>query len=131
MNTKIVMFASAVFLFSIGIILTFLPAEVLTYFSLESQKPTQLLCQLLGAQYFAFGMINWNIKSSLIGGIYNRPIAVSNFSHFFIGGLALIKGITSDANLPNILWPLTSVYLAFAVLFGLIMYKHPVKENKK
>jgi len=76
-------------------------------------------------------MINWNTKSSLIGGIYNRPIAVSNFAHFIIGGLALIKGITYTMNLPNVLWVLTFVYIAFAVLFGIIMYKHPVRENKK
>lgn len=131
MNTKIVMFISAVFLFSTGIILTFLPTEVLTYFSLEAEKSSQLLCQLLGAQYFAFGMINWNTRSSLIGGIYNRPIAVSNFAHFFIGGLALIKGITSYPNLPYALWVLASIYIALAVLFGIIMYKHPVIENKK
>lgn len=127
MNTKIVMFTSAVFLFSTGIILTFLPAEVLTYFSLEPEKSAQLLCQLLGAQYFAFGMINWNTKSSLIGGIYNRPVAVSNFAHFFIGGLALAKGMTSNIDLPNLLWVLTFVYIGFAVLFGLILFRHPVK----
>lgn len=76
-------------------------------------------------------MINWNIKSSLIGGIYNRPIAVSNFAHFFIGGLALIKGISSFPSLPYALWVLATIYMAFAVLFGIIMYKHPVRENKK
>lgn len=69
MNTKIVMLTSAVFLFGAGIVLTFLLTEVLTYFSLEAKKSAELLCQLLGAQFFAFGMINWNTKSSLIGGI--------------------------------------------------------------
>lgn len=131
MNTKIVMFTSAVFLFSIGLILTFLPTEVLIYFGLEAEKTAQLLCQLLGAQYFAFGMINWNTRSSLIGGIYNRPIAVSNFAHFFIGGLALLKGITYTINLPGVLWVLTLVYVAFAILFGIIMYRHPLRETKK
>ena len=39
-------------------------------------------------------MLNWMAKGTLIGGIYNKPIAIGNFTHFTIGGLALIKIIT-------------------------------------
>jgi len=30
--------------------------------------------QIIGSFYFAFAILNWMSKGSIIGGIYNRPI---------------------------------------------------------
>jgi len=127
--TKLTMSASAIALGTAGIIMTFVPEAVLGYFSLEMSRMLVLLVQILGALYFAFGMLNWMSKASLIGGIYNRPIAVANFSHFFIAGLALIKSIISNSDLPLIFLVIGIVYLIFALLFGLILFKHPIVEK--
>jgi len=127
--TKLTMSASAIALGAAGIIMTFVPEAVLGYFSLEMSRMLVLLVQILGALYFAFGMLNWMSKASLIGGIYNRPIAVANFSHFFIAGLALIKSIISNSDLPLIFLVIGIVYLIFALLFGLILFKHPIVEK--
>jgi len=127
--TKLSMSASAIALGAAGIIMTFVPEAVLGYFSLEMSRMLVLLVQILGALYFAFGMLNWMSKASLIGGIYNRPIAVANFSHFFIAGLALIKSIISNSDLPLIFLVIGIVYLIFALLFGLILFKHPIVEK--
>ncbi|PJB12215.1 MAG: hypothetical protein CO119_08000 [Flavobacteriales bacterium CG_4_9_14_3_um_filter_40_17] len=129
MMTKLTMSASAIALGTAGIIMTFVPEAVLGYFSLEMSRMLVLLVQILGALYFAFGMLNWMSKASLIGGIYNRPIAVANFSHFFIAGLALIKSIISNSDLPLIFLVIGIVYLIFALLFGLILFKHPIVEK--
>jgi len=69
MNTKVLMSISAVFLLTAGIILTFLPDEILKYSDLENTGSILLLLQIIGALYFGFGMLNWMIKTSLIGGI--------------------------------------------------------------
>ena len=127
--TKLTMSASAIALGTAGIIMTFVPEAVLGYFSLEMSRMLVLLVQILGALYFAFGMLNWMSKASLVGGIYNRPIAVANFSHFFIAGLALIKSIISNSDLPLIFLVIGIVYLIFALLFGLILFKHPIVEK--
>jgi len=52
---------------------------------------------LLGALYVDFAMLNWMVKGSLIGNIYNRPVAVANFTHFLVGGLALAKGVMGSS----------------------------------
>ncbi|WP_243431470.1 hypothetical protein [Algoriphagus lutimaris] len=88
-NTKIVLSLIAVFLGIFGISLSFFPQEI--SFSLNLQADFFLFLQLMGALYFGYTMINWMVKGSTIGGIYNRPIAIGNFSHFAIGTLALIK----------------------------------------
>ena len=130
MNTKVLMTTSAVSLLTAGIILTFLPDEILKYAYLENTRPLQLLLQIIGALYFGFGMLNWMSKSGLIGGIYNRPIAVANFTHFFIAGLALIKGIMANPVLPKTIWIVSCVYLIFAISFGIVLFRHPLTEKK-
>ncbi len=126
MKTKYLMTASAVFLGFSGILFTFIPEEVLYAFGLEATKPLQLLVQITGALYFGFGMLNWMTKSGLIGGIYNRPVAVANISHFSIAGLALLKALVSNPDLPLMVWIAGIIYGIFAISFGLILFRHPI-----
>ena len=88
MNTKSLMTLSAIILALIGISLIFLPKEILDYLELSVSETLQLLMQIIGSFYFAFAMLNWMSKGSLIGGIYGRPIAMANLTHFVISGLA-------------------------------------------
>ena len=90
----------------------------------------ELLMQIIGSLYFAFAMLNWMSKGSLIGGIYGRPIAIANLTHFVIAGLALIKGILSNPSLSYIIWSIAIIYSIFAILFGIVAFNHPVSENK-
>ena len=75
-------------------------------------------------------MLNWMSKGSIIGGIYNRPIVIANLTHFTIAGLALIKGILSYFSLSYIIWIIAIIYSIFAILFGILVFNHPVIENK-
>lgn len=125
MNTKIIMTASAVIFGLISVVFTFIPAEFLAYMNFETSKSTELFLQVFGALYFAFALLNWMTRYSMIGGIYNRPIALANFSHFVIAGLALIKGINSISGLHHVIWLAAFVYSIFAVLFGFIAFKNP------
>lgn len=121
---------SAISLAVMGISLTFFPIEISDYIHVNSTKAFQLILQILGSLYFAFAMLNWMAKGSIIGGIYNRPISIANFTHFFIGGLALIKGCLAYSGLPYIVWILTGVYSIFALLFALILFRNPVNAQQ-
>ena len=130
MNTKLVMTLSAIIMATIGISASFIPHEILTFIGLPTNQPLPLLIQVIGAMYFAFAMLNWMSKGSIIGGIYNRPIAIANWTHFVIAGLALIKGILSNPSLSYIIWSIAIIYSTFAILFGVVAFNHPVSENK-
>ncbi len=123
------MTSSAVILGLTGIGLTFLPAEILTRLTHNPTKSLEFLLQIIGALYFAFAMLNWMTKSSLIGGIYNRPVAVANFTHFVIVALALVKGVFSNPALPAGILTATVMYSVFAVFFGIILFRHPLPEK--
>lgn len=123
------MVSSAVLLGVIGVGLTFLPQEILTYLNIAVSKPLLLILQLLGGLYFGFAMLNWMAQWSVIGGIYNRPVSVANFAQFFVGGMALIKDVTSNPELPGIFWLLTGIYIIYAVIFGWLFYNHPGSKD--
>ena len=128
MNTKLLMTISALTMGVAGIGLSFLPNELLNY--LSSTTPTildPLVLQILGAIYFGFAMVNWTAKANLIGGIYARPIAIGNLTHFTIGALALIKGYFSNPE--TVILALSVIYTAFAILFAIVFFRHPVKAK--
>ena len=129
MNTKLLMTLSAMILALIGISLIFLPNEILDYLQLSVSETLQLLMQIIGSLYFALAILNWMSKGSLIGGIYNRPIAMANLTHFVIAGLALIKGILANPSLSYVIWSIAIIYSIFAIFFGIVAFKHPVGEN--
>ena len=113
----------------IGISLIFLPNEILDYLQLSVSETLQLLMQIIGSLYFALAILNWMSKGSIIGGIYNRPIAMANLAHFVIAGLALIKGILANPSLSYVIWSIAIIYSIFAIFFGIVAFKHPVGEN--
>ena len=112
-----------------GLGLTFMPAEIAMYLHMMPAMHYQLLLQLLGALYFSFAMLNWMAKGSIIGGIYNKPISLANSTHFFIGGMALVKYHLKNPGMPPSLWILTAIYIVFAVLFGIISFRHPLSPE--
>jgi len=129
MNTRIIMASSAVVLAAIGIGLMFLPEETLAYLNIGTSKSLLLILQLLGGLYFGFAMLNWMSQWSLIGGIYNKPVSVANFAQFFIGGMALIKDMTSNPEMPGVFWIIAVVYIVYAAIFGWLFYNQPASKD--
>jgi hypothetical protein len=126
LNTRVIMTVSAIFLALMGIILSFMPNEVAEFIGLQSSKTIQLILQIAGAQYFAMALLNWMKRTSVIGGIYNRPVSITNYTHYLIGTLASWKLLLGKADLPMAFWVLAAFYLIFAVLYGFIFYRNPV-----
>jgi len=118
MNTKVVMTFTALVLGATGILLTFAPDLALDLLLVAITPGTILLAQVLGGLYFGYAMLNWMTNQSLIGGIYNRPVAITNLTHFIIAGLALVKGLLAHPELPNTLW------------VTIILFRHPVASTK-
>lgn len=128
MNTKRILSSSAIVFALLGASFTFMPAELMQFFGITYNSVTQLLLQILGGLYLAFAMLNWNNREQIIGGIYNRPLALANFMHAVIIGMALVKFVLSDYS-SKILLILATVYVVYAVLFYFILFRHPKNLN--
>jgi hypothetical protein len=127
MNTRLLMAVSAIFLGIAGVTLSFLHEEAARQCGLPESN--SIILQLTGALYFGFALLNWTAKGNLIGGIYSKPVAVANFAHFLVGGLALIKLALKDIS-NSFIWTPAIIYLIFAVLFGYVFLNNPVLKNK-
>jgi len=121
------MTTSALFLGIIGILLSFLPNEIADYFNVESNLITILFLQIMSALYLGFAILNWMAKGTLIGGIYNRPVAIGNLMHFGVGAIALVKVVSNIETHSEIIISLTAVYLIFALLFAYVFKTNPTK----
>lgn len=128
MNTKLLMMASSVAMGMAGFVLTFLPQELLNFIEVPVAGPLVYILQLAGALYFSFAILNWMAKTVLIGGIYSRPLAMGNVLHFTMGAFMFIKALAETPNSPP-LWLGCGVYVSFAILFGLVMFRHPLKQK--
>ena len=125
MNTKIVMTSSALFLGIIGILLSFLPSEIMTYLNVEPNSITILFLKILSALYLGFGILNWMAKGSIIGGIYNKPIVIGNLMHFGVGAIALVKIVSTIETHSETIISLTALYVIFALLYAYIFKNNP------
>ena len=125
MKTKLLMTSSALFCAIIGILLSFLPNEIAEYLSVEPTIITILFLKILSALYLGFGILNWMAKGTLIGGIYNRRIAIGNLMHFGVGAIALVKVISNIQTHSEIIIFLTVFYVIFALLFAYVFKTNP------
>ncbi len=121
------MTGSALLMLAAGITLIFAPEEISSALFHSSLPANILFAKILGALYFGFGMVNWTSRANLIGGIYARPIAIGNLTHFTVGALALVKTTFTQA-LP-LLWIITGIYVLLAVGFGVVFFTHPLEDN--
>lgn len=128
MNSKYVMAASAIVTGLLGLAASFLPKEILMNAGISPNETLILLVQVTGALYIGFALMNWMAKTILMGGIYARPLAMGNFTHFLIAAIALLKFIMKHSVSPY-LWIAAIIYSIFALLFGIILFTSPVKKT--
>lgn len=127
MKTTVLMSASSLFMAFLGLLASFLPQEILARLGAPADAALPLLVQIGGALYVGFAMVNWLAKGSLLGGIYNRPVAMGNLAHFGIGAIALVKGLLAGQTDPVLLVG-CAAYSVFAVWFALVAFS-PAKTT--
>jgi hypothetical protein len=126
---RLLMSASALLLAIVGIAASFAPDEILRWSGTPSSPFLPLLVQVVGAAYLGFAVLNWMARHTLIGGIYGRPVLTANLLHFIPAGLASAK-LVASVPAARALWPVALTYCVFAVGFGTLMFRHPVRTPR-
>jgi hypothetical protein len=129
MHTRLLMSASAIVMAALGLVATFAPQETLAALGSTSDGLAVLLAQIAGALYLGWAAVNWMSRANLVGGIYNRPVALGNFLHFTVVALASLKMLLAGHH-PPVLVAGAVVYAAFCVWFGLVLFTHPGNAAK-
>lgn len=118
------MTASAAFSAALGVVLTFMPQELLAHLGAVEQGFTVVLVQMLGVLCLGFATLNWMMRSSVIGGIYGRPVSMANCMHFTIGAVTLWKGVMTH-EVSAVILAVTAIYTVFGGWFALVLFTHP------
>lgn len=122
MSSRLVLIASSVVLGLAGLGAVFVPQELLAALGVGAEPPLPVLAQLMGALYTALALANWTAKDSRFGGVYNRPLALGNLAHWFVGALVLLRAqFGASAALP--LTVALVIYAVFAALFGWLIFR--------
>lgn len=124
MSTKVLMIGSAAYFAIVGVALTFLPQEINELLALPVTGVSVLMAQTLGAAFLAMAAVNWMTRTNILGGVYGKPLTLSNFLFFFVSAMAYLK---SDDKV--ITWTLAGFSCLLAAWFGYLVFTHPFKER--
>ena len=119
-KTRILMICSAIFMATIGFVLSFIPQELLEYFGGTPDGISVMIINIAGGLYIGFGFLNWMAKDNIIGAIYSRPVAAGNFIHFMMAAIILFKQVTSMSHF-SLMLILALLNTLFAVGFGYLL----------
>jgi hypothetical protein len=128
-KTKLLLSASAIVMAALGVVATFAPQETLAALGSRPEGRAVLLVQVAGALYLGFAMVNWMSRANLMGGIYNRPLALGNFLHFTVVALAALRVLIAGERLPELIAGAVA-YAAFCVWFGLVLFTYPLRAAR-
>jgi hypothetical protein len=107
---------SALLLLLGGVLLLFAPGTVVLAVGTEVPASALWLAQLIGAGWLALAALNWLSRSSVLGGIYGRPVVAANLALYFISALVLI-----DARH----WFVALPFAILAVIYGWLLRRGP------
>lgn len=128
MNSKLVMTGTAIVLGLGGIACLFIPTEIFKLYNPATEDTQGLLVQLLGASFLGFAALDWVSRKSLLGGIYGRPVVGTNYTHFLIGSLLMLRAaISQPGNV--VLWFSLAAYALFAIAFAVIFFGPPPRKD--
>ena len=74
-----------------GVLLIFIPEELLLWADGEIGKTAVLALSLLGTVMLGFGMMNYMGRNAVYGGIYGKPIILGNLLFHTVAAVHLIK----------------------------------------
>ena len=119
---------SAAFLLIGGLALLFGSDEILPRLIPAFPPEATWIGQLLGAGWLALSALNSLSRSTLLGGIYGRPLVVANLSLYFISAMVLLK-IVARGDVPAGLWFVVVPVVLFTVIYGGLLLRGPIQRD--
>lgn len=123
-STRWMMSSSAIAAGIAAVVLLFAPHELLAFAGFEVTDGLAAGAQLWSGALGGFALVNWMARENLIGGIYNRPLLVANVFHSVVGATTLGR-LAAAGGSPAAIGG-AAVFTAFAVWFGLTLFRSPV-----
>jgi len=124
MISSLVTRVSAAALLLGGLALLFVPDMVLPRLVPSFPPAASWLGQLLGAAWLGVAALNWSHRSTLLGGIYGRPVVSTNLVLYFVGSMVLLKALEGPLG-SHALWFFAAPTMVLAVVYGALLVRGP------
>jgi hypothetical protein len=118
-STRLLQTLSMAVLGACGIVGLFAPEVLLSAISMAEVTPHWPV-QLLAAAWLALAIFNWSTRGFAMGGIYGRPVVLTNFTFYFVAAMSTVRPVLF-APRPGPLVVLV-VFGVFAVAYGLLLF---------
>lgn len=115
---------SALVLAAGGIALLFGSDELLAGAIPGAAVSATILGQLVAAGWLGIAGLNWNQRHVIIGGIYGRPMVLSNLSLYAISALSVAHPLMTGA-VPRVFAVLAALFGVLALLYGTLLLRGP------
>ena len=130
MNSARLSRASAGLLAIGGILLIFAADEVLPRLIPGFPAAAAWSGQLLGGAWLAIAALNWMNRGARLGGIYGRPVVMTNAVVYFVSAMVLLKVVSRpDRSTPVVI--VTALFVLFAGVYGWLLYRGPFDRDSK
>ena len=127
-RTRQIMTASAFVLFAHGIVLLFSPDLLFRLAHIGIRLGESVLAQLFGAALVSLGLMNWNGRGMVLGGVYGRVLGYGNFAFWLITFLVSLRGRLSGFS-NAFFWIEIAVSLGFAIAFSVMLFRGPIDHG--
>ncbi len=112
----------------LGITCSFLPQEILEFLTLEATATAVFLIKVLGAFYLGWAILNYMIRDITMGGIYGRPIIISNLAYYGTCTILLLKEVTRPIEIQPYLFIGIAVYCVMSISYYRVLRYNPAKS---
>lgn len=116
--------ASAIVLFVGGLLMLFAPDVVLGRLVSGFPPGAAWIGSLLGAAWLGMAALNWSHRTTLLGGIYGRPVVYPNFVLFLVSALVLVR-VVLRPGMPAVIWLLAAPVFALAIGYAMLLFRGP------
>lgn len=124
MISSLITRTTAALLLTGGLALLFAP-DVLLPRLVPGFPPTALwLGQLLAAAWLGVATLNWSHRSTVLGGIYGRPVVFANAVLFLVSALGMVKALQAPSASPA-LWFFAAPTIVLATVYFALLFKGP------
>jgi hypothetical protein len=117
--TRLLQILSAATLGACGVVTLFAPEVFLSAIGLANVTPHWPM-QLLAAAWIALAIFDWMTLGFAMGGIYGRPVVMTNFTHYFIGALSSLRPALANGR-PGAIG-VTLIFGIFAIAYGILLF---------
>lgn len=121
-SALILAMAGAAFLFASDVIL---PAAIAGF-----PPDAAWLGQLLAAAWLGLAFLNWTHRTTVLGGIYGRPVVLANFALYVMSALSLAR-VVDGSSASAWLWPALIVSAVLAMGYGTLLLWGPFDADMR